>query len=74
MLGTPFIIASQCKSWSSETGARDWRIGEGSERESLSSWRRRFVAGGLGDREIGAMVGEGIRGCANMKLLRAYDS
>ncbi len=57
MPGTPFKIASQYNIWASETGARDWRTGEGSERVVLSSWRRRLVDGGVGEREVGGIVG-----------------
>ena len=33
-------------------------MGEGSEVLALSSWRRRLVDGGVGEREEGAIVGE----------------
>lgn len=39
------MTASQCSSCASETGPRERREGEGSERWSLISWRRRFVEG-----------------------------
>lgn len=40
-------------------GWRDWRTVEGSEVLALSSWRRRLVEGGVGEREEGAIVGGG---------------
>lgn len=50
------MTASQWRIWASDTGARESKAAEGSSREDLSSCRRRFVDGGVGDRE-GAMVG-----------------
>ena len=55
--GTPFMMASQCRRSASETGWRDWRTVEGSEVLSLSSWSRRLVDGGVGEREEGAIMG-----------------
>ena len=56
--GTPFMMASQCRRSASETGWRDWRTVEGSEVLALSSWSRRLVEGGVGEREEGAIVGK----------------
>ena len=56
MPGKPFITASQCSIWASDPGLRDWRIGDGSSTMDLSSWRRRLVDGGVGEREV-AIVG-----------------
>ena len=62
VLGTPFMIASQWRRSDSEMGWRDWRTVEGSEELALSSWRRRLVEGGVGEREVGAIFGgKGIR-------------
>ena len=52
------MIASQCRRSASEIGWRECRTGEGSEVLALSSWRRRLVEGGVGERDEGAIVGE----------------
>lgn len=63
------MMASQCKRSASETGWREWRTVEGSEVLALSSWRRRLVDGGVGEREEGAIVGEGCSVmCLGLKL------
>lgn len=49
------MTASQCRISASEAGLRYWRIGDGSWTIDLSSWRRRLVEGGVGEREV-AMV------------------
>lgn len=41
-------------------GRRECRTVEGSEVLALSSWRRRLVEGGVGERDGGAIVGEGV--------------
>ena len=46
------MTASQCSISASEAGLRDWRIGDGSSTMDLSSWRRRLVEGGVGEREV----------------------
>lgn len=54
------MTASQCSISASDAGLRDWRIGDGSSTMDLSSWRRRLVEGGVGEREVaivGAMLG-----------------
>lgn len=53
--GGPRSTAVQCSRWSSETGARESRAGEGEEVWDFSSARRRFVA-------VGGIVGDGGRG------------
>jgi len=57
--GTPRMIASQWRRLEAEIGAREERMGEGSVMLVLSSWRRRFVLGGVGEREGLAIVGDG---------------
>ena len=57
--GTPFMMASQWRRSASEMGWSNWRTVEGSEVLALSSWRRRLVEGGVGEREEGAIVGRG---------------
>ena len=53
---TPFITASQCSISASDTGPSDCRMEEGSSALVLSSWRRRFVEGGVGERDGGAIT------------------
>lgn len=52
MPGNPFITASQCSISASDAGVRDWRTRDGSSTMDLSSWRRRLVEGGVGEREL----------------------
>jgi len=54
--GTPFMMASQAKSWSSETGPIETRNGAGSCVCDRSSWRSRFVDGGVGGRDFDAIL------------------
>ena len=56
------MTASQCRISASEAGLRDWRTGDGSSTMDLSSWRRRLVEGGVGEREV-AMLGAMVAGC-----------
>lgn len=50
------MTASQCSISASDPGLRDWRIGDGSSTMDLSSWRRRLVEGGVGEREVAMVV------------------
>lgn len=52
-------MASQWRRLEGEMGARWERVGEGSVVVVLSSWRRRLVDGGVGEREVVAIVGFG---------------
>lgn len=64
--------ASQCSISASDAGRRDWRIGDGSSTMDLSSWRRRLVEGGVGEREVAMMeaivVDPGEYWCAMYRL------
>ncbi len=51
------MTASQLRICDSEIGRRKKRKGAGSWVWALSSWRRRFVDGGVGEREEGAIFG-----------------
>lgn len=50
------MMASHAKRWSSETGPIEMRNGAGSCVCDCSSWRSRFVEGGVGERSLDAMA------------------
>lgn len=55
VLGTPLIMASHAKRWSSETGPIETRNGAGFCDCDCSSWRSRLVDGGVSERSFDAM-------------------